>query len=78
MNNFLRTLWHAWQRLGQIMADVVVRVILSVFYFSVLIPFAIGIRLSQDPLGTKTHAQLGWWCAREPAADNLDLARRQY
>ena len=48
-----RRAWQIWQRFGHMLGDLLARVVLTVFYFTVFIPFALVARLTQDPLGLK-------------------------
>ena len=57
----LRKFWHAWKRFGQFMGDLIGRLVLTVFYFTLFMPFGLGVRF----LGTRWHyiraaAQIGW------------------
>ncbi len=49
----LRRIWTAWLRIGRAINNVVARVVLTVFYFTVFVPFGIGGRLLSDPLDLK-------------------------
>ena len=71
----LRALWSAWcvfaKKLGMLQS----RIILTVFYFVVLAPFALAVRIFLDPL--RLRGKPSWkWLTREnePAAVSL---RRQ-
>ena len=72
--------WSRWRELSQKAADVQARVLLTVFYFTLLAPFALLVRLSSDPLGTKRHAEGPAWTPRRERdrGSELDGARRQF
>jgi hypothetical protein len=72
----LRRFWEKWKAFGQFMGDLLARVVLSLFYFTVLVPFAIGIRLTRDQLGLKSVPRRHW-VQREAMADSLEAARKQ-
>ena len=75
MNSILR---HAWKRFGlitSIIGDFQGRLFAMVFYFSVLVPFGIGSRLSSDPLRLK--AQNAEWLDRPETGRDLESAQRQ-
>ena len=74
---FLRRFWEGWKRFGQIMGDFVARVILSIFYFTVFLPFGLGTRLFSDPLDIKTDDKEPQWHERKTKDLTLDDARRQ-
>jgi len=74
--NFLKRVWKKWRAFGQVMGDFVARVFMTVFYFTVAIPFGIGVRLLKDPLHLKSKDVR--WLARESKEDTIEGARRLY
>ena len=40
----LKQLWKKWRAFGQVMGDFVARIFMTVFYFTIAIPFGIGVR----------------------------------
>src|SRR6185503_9025048 len=46
----LRKVWEAWKRFGQFIGDQLGRVVLTIFYFTLFMPFALGVRFFSDPL----------------------------
>lgn len=74
---FLRKVWRAWKAFGHFMGNMVARVVLSIFYFTIFVPFAIGARLFTDPLGLKNSAE-ALWLNRQTADANLSEATRQF
>ena len=77
---FLRKVWQAWRKVGQFIGDWMARLVLTVFYVVVMLPFGVGTRLFSDPLRMKgTHNEATLWLAREqPTELSLDDARRQF
>ena len=73
----LRKVWEAWRRLGKITADFIGRVVLTVFYFTIFVPFALGARLLSDPLALN-KASLRCWQARRTTDIVLEDGRRQF
>jgi hypothetical protein len=71
----LRKVWDLWKRFGQIMGDFVARVVLTLFYFTVFLPFGIGVRLLRDPLAIKGRGQPRW-VERRTRDRVLDDSRR--
>lgn len=55
----LRKIWNSWRRFGQWMGDHVARAVLLILYFTVAFPFGLLIRLTQDPLDTRSLSK-GW------------------
>ena len=56
---------------------VVGRIILTIFYFVLIPPFALWSRHKTDPLRRERSAA-GPWTVREPVEEGLDAALRQY
>jgi len=74
--NFLRQVWKRWRAFGKVMGAVVAAVFMTVFYFTVAIPFGIGVRLFGDPLGTKPAKPA--WRTRQEKQRTIEDARRLY
>ena len=75
MPMLLRRLWEGWKRVGRKIGDFQARVLLTVFYFVVLAPFAVIVRWKADPLGLKRGVG---WSPVVRAGDALERARRQF
>ena len=71
-------LWHGWKRVGKKIGDVQARVLLTVFYFVVVAPFAVGITLLGDPLALKPRTPRGWRPRAAPPGSPLERALRQF
>ena len=56
----LRKVWQAWKRIGQFSGDAVVRVVLTVFYFTLFVPFGLGVRFFRDPLAIRPLGPAKW------------------
>jgi hypothetical protein len=67
----------AWQRMtlvASIVGEVQGRVIVTGFYFTILVPFGLGSRLFSDPLRRQGTAQ---WLERAPIPTDLESAQQQ-
>lgn len=64
---FFRRLWEGWKKIALIIGDFNARVILTVFYFVLLCPFAIMLKLFTDPLEIKKKEHVGWHEKKEDA-----------
>jgi hypothetical protein len=73
----LRKVWEAWKRAGQIIGDFIGRVVLTVFYFTIFVPFGLGVRLLSDPLRLNQTLS-SYWLSRNTTEPTLDDARRQF
>jgi hypothetical protein len=72
----LSKIWKAWKRVGQFIGDIVARIVLTIFYFTVFVPFGLGVRLLSDPLMIKKSGP-SFWLPRETRDRSLEEARRQ-
>lgn len=56
----LRRGWQTWKRIGQFIGDQIGRLVLTVFYFTLFMPFALGVRFFADPLGIRSINRAKW------------------
>ena len=68
--------WQSWKSFGHAMADFQGRVLLTLCYFTLVLPLAIGVTRFKDPLGLR-RTRTPTWHERPPAPVTLDGARRQ-
>ena len=75
----LKKAWQAWKRFGQFLGDILARVVLTLFYFTLFLPFGIGVTWFSDPLRKRKTGPLAW-LPRPPAGEEPSLAsaRRQF
>jgi hypothetical protein len=74
--NILARAWQTWLRVGQKIGDFIARIVLSLFYFTVLVPFALIVRLFGDPLDIKPGHSA--WVARSTPEPTIEVCRRQF
>lgn len=70
--------WSRWRALSQKAADLLARIILTVFYFTVLVPFAAVRTWLADPLRLRRDNQPCHWLPRQTRDCTLEDARRQF
>ena len=75
--DILRRIWHTWKKVGQAIGDFLARVVLTVFYFTVFLPFGLGARLFSDTLSLKEFGKMPKWLERKTNDLTLEDARRQ-
>jgi len=75
--SLLRRAWEGWKRFGRRLGDIQARVLLTVFYFTIVAPFALVVRLATDPLAVRRGTPKGWRPRPEPTGTPLERARRQ-
>jgi hypothetical protein len=71
-------IWTAWLRIARVIGDLIARVVLSLFYFTVFVPFALGVRIFGDPLGMKDAPGSSSWLHRSVGDPALEQSRRQF
>ena len=69
--------WAGWKQFGHFLGDWVARIALTFFYFTVFVPFAIGVRLFGDPLQIKSMPS-ALWRPRTTGDQSLDDIQRQF
>ena len=73
----LRKIWQAWKRIGQFIGDQIGRVVLTVFYFTLFMPFGLGVKFFGDPLAMRVDGQPKW-LDRKTQDLTLDDSRRLF
>jgi hypothetical protein len=74
----VRRLWQAWKRVAQKLGDFQARLLLTVFYFGLVAPFALIVRSVSDPLGLKPSSPRGWRPRPPAVPPTVEIARRQF
>jgi len=74
----LRKVWEAWKRIGQFIGDMIGRVVLTVFYFTLFVPFALGVRFFGDPLAMRPSSGGVKWVERTTHDLTLEDSRRLF
>ena len=73
----LRKGWQAWKRIGRFIGDQIGRVVLTVFYFTLFMPFGLGVRFLGDPLAIRSRGG-SKWLERATHDQTLEDTRRLY
>jgi hypothetical protein len=60
--NPLKRFWHTWKRFGQFIGDWLARIVLTFFYFTIFLPFGLGVRLFGNPLDIRPRPAV--WVTR--------------
>ncbi len=76
MSKFLERVWEGWKRVAHVIGDFQARVILTVFYAVLVLPFGLLVRLFADPLELR-HPPAAWH-ARPAETVDTGWARRQW
>ncbi|HEV8306238.1 MAG TPA: SxtJ family membrane protein [Methylomirabilota bacterium] len=73
----LRAVWAGWVRIAHAIGRVQSRVVLTVLYFVLLGPFALGVRLLADPLQLRRRPGGSHWLPRAASPASLEAFRKQ-
>ena len=73
----LKKFWEAWKAFGQFIGNWLARIVLSIFYFTVFVPFGLGVKLFSDPLWIKSPSS-PFWRTRTTGDKTLEDVMRQY
>jgi hypothetical protein len=73
----LNKYWARWKKFGRVLGDYVARAFLTIFYFSIALPFGLLMRFSRDPLNRRPKTTTNW-TTRDPQEQNLEDARRSF
>ena len=71
----LKRAWEAWKRLAHKIGNFQARVLLTIFYGVLLLPFGVAARLFSDPLRIKKRPSE--WLDHPAEATDFQWARRQ-
>ena len=72
----LKRLWQGWKRIARVIGDFQARVLLTLIYAIVVLPFGVTFRLVSDALRIKQRPPAWLDYANNP--DDMDWARRQF
>jgi hypothetical protein len=76
--NLSKQLWEVWKGFAAEMGNYQGRILLAFFYFLVITPFGVLVRLFGDPLRTRSSTNPSFWDSRLTVSSGLDEARRQF
>ncbi len=73
----LRKAWQVWKRIGEAIGNFIARIVLTLFYFTIFLPFGLGVRLFGDRLDMKGKGPPSW-LERHTSDLEMDGARRLF
>ena len=71
----LKRLWQGWKKIAHVIGDFQARILLTVIYAVIVLPFGVLFRLFSDPLRIK-HPSASWLDYPHNPSD-MEWARRQ-
>lgn len=78
MRASLRKLWEGWKEIAEYIGDFQARLLLTIFYFTVAVPFGLLVRLFGDPLNIRKLPEGTAWMARSTGDNKLEDTQRQF
>jgi hypothetical protein len=75
MWNALKRLWEGWKKIAHIIGNFQARVLLTIFYAVLVLPFGVAARLFSDPLRIKKRPTE--WLDHPDEATDMQWARKQ-
>jgi hypothetical protein len=77
-SGLLHRFWERWKQFGKRIADIQARLLLTIFYYVLLAPFALALRRWGDPLGIKAGSPKGWHPRAPGNGTPKEQAARQF
>lgn len=78
MKKKLKQLWHHWKEISEYIGDFQARWLLTVFYFTILLPSGIVVGWTGDPLNIHSRPKQSGWIKRKTTDLTLRQGRRQF
>jgi hypothetical protein len=76
--SMIRVLWEAWKAFGHKVGTFQARVLLTVFYFTISVPFVCIVRLFLDPLHMRRQKTSNWVAKIPLEGDALAQAHKEF
>ncbi|NIT13658.1 MAG: hypothetical protein GTN99_05280, partial [Candidatus Dadabacteria bacterium] len=74
-----KRIWKWWVPKAHRFGNFQARLILTIFYFTIFMPFALLVKIFTDPLRIKQKTPKGWIERKEEQVDDLlERARKQF
>ena len=78
VGSLLRRAWQRWKVIAHIIGNFQARVLLSLFYFLIVPPFALIVKVRKDPLRLRLIASPSGWIERPEPPPPSQAAHRQF
>ena len=70
--------WARWKAIAHVIGTFQARLLLSLFYYLVIPPFAIVLKILRDPLALRPGQGTSFWIDRADIDPSLESSRRQF
>jgi hypothetical protein len=78
IKNFFSTIWKYWRKFGEFLGNVIGRVFLMLFYFTIVLPFGLVSRLFGDPLDIRDKTKIPTWRERTSPEPTIEASYNQF
>ncbi len=78
MRKWLRNLWEGWKEIAEYIGDFQSRLLLTIFYFTIAVPFGLMVRLFGDPLNIRKLPEGSAWINRSTGDNEITETQQQY
>jgi len=76
--SLVKRAWRRWTVIAHIIGNFQARVLLSLFYFVIVPPFALIVKIAKDPLQLRLAAGATGWTERAEPPPPSQAAHRQF
>ena len=73
----VKRLWKAWLKFGHWIGGIMSWVWMPLFYFVIVMPFALIIKLFSDPLRVRVGRQSSYWVPKKMPKIDMEWAKNQ-
>ncbi len=77
-SNLFKKLFESWKDFSRRMGSFQSRIILSLFFFIFVSPFALAVKMFSDPLKIKHQSSKSHWLPKKDIETDLEKHRRQF
>jgi hypothetical protein len=74
----LKQLWSKWKTIITQIGNFWSRIVFTVFYFVIVTPFGLAVRLLSDPLHTRHRDETTFWHPKTLPEPTVEEARKQF
>jgi hypothetical protein len=76
--NFFGKLWPSWKNFSKRMGSFQSQILLSLFFFLFISPFALAMKMLSDPLKIKEKSTKSYWLEKTEKKLDIDEFKRQF
>jgi len=76
--NPLKKLWQSWENFSKRRGNFQSRIIFSLFFFILVSPFALTVKMFSDPLNLKHQSSKSHWLFKKEIKNDLEQYKRQF